>query len=134
MSNTGDTPFHRELGTGEHTYNFRCFDTIGRLICCYCGALAYPKDLVSQGLEDIKAGRIHRLMKDKEGEARIISEDGLSGVATGANKPADKPPLLSPDEINRLQIDYKLKYRTFREYTRAVAQAQREIDIKFYTR
>lgn len=30
--------------TGGHICSFRCFDTIGRLICCYCGALAYPED------------------------------------------------------------------------------------------
>ncbi len=67
--NTGDAGYHKEQGTGEHTCNFRCFDTIGRLICCFCGAVAYHEDLVKQGLQDIKEGKyrvIHNQLSDEK--------------------------------------------------------------------
>jgi len=72
--NTGDG-YGTTQGTGEHTCNFSCFDTIGRMICCYCGALAYPEDLVRQGLQDIKEGRYRvingRLFKIDKGSPPI---------------------------------------------------------------
>jgi len=79
MSNTGDVSFRKELGTGDHVHDFRCFDTINRLVCCICGALAYPEDLVRQGLEDIKAGRIHKIpniRKAHEVESDIVLPNG----------------------------------------------------------